>query len=871
MGKFAFGPLARRAVTSSFSLCVVLVFVTRSLAGVGNFCPFGPCVPDHETIINLYWDSDLSQWDSHTGGPASGLTAAQLDKFTAALVHSSYFSQLQQYHVDNLYLGPTLSGADCKSTPSAAALPTDVDAANSGGIDALIGCILKTNTTLMTVDAAIINVFLPPQVVNKTSGFCSPKPDGTHAAAMHNGSSVSNRLSWTVIPTTAACNGSVGSVTVSLSHEMAEAATDPTYAAASGWKAVADGEIADLCEDGADHPHPSAQFLFGLVTQYWSNSANACVTGFASSAPPTISSAMVCGAGRNMQITLLGTFGAAPWDLAPNSGKTAYVRASVNGSWGIGDLLGPPPDSIGFANIAWTKGAGPSGADVIKINGFDSGYGAGGHVARSGDSISITVVNPDNGAVTATTIVAPNVSAVRYFGAPTDLRAGETGGISGQAIDSAGCSTETSLQIQVGPNPFINVDTLDDGWFSTNFTAPDIAGNISISVTGVAGASATTHVHPRLDSLTQPRGDVAGGQVTVLNGLGFDAMNTRVVFSASSTSIQSVSSDHKTVTLLTPSSPIPGVGTVPVEATVNGVDSSPLNYDYVNTGVPVFEFVDANGAVRSSPTCNVGDIRVEIFDANGAPRSGSVLLSASYPAFWVPRSAFLGQWQSSITAALGSIVTISGGGPVTAVDTAHASSKGTESFPVWPRELCEGVKFINTKISQILWKAPKLYASSPSCSGDCGTGGATVVFWADAEDLTKARNYVSIRGDSAEEIQSRYKVDAVASAVRNKLVLANPFIADRRSLLQQAVFVGPMVDIEPQKSGSGKSTPVNGGLISFALPGGSSAYGIVHLRDVDGRQAWVEESKSVVDEYATHVQTKPESVGIYALVQIVSP
>ncbi len=566
---FSFGASVRKAAIRALSLWIALLFVTRSLAGVGNACSPGPCIPDHETIINLYWDSSPTQWESDVGGPGSGLTASQLDKFTAALVHSSYFSQLHQYHVDKLYVGPTLSAADCKSTPSAAALPSDVDAAISGGIDTLIGCILQTNTTLITVDAAIINVFLPPQVVNKTNGFCSPKPLGQGAAAMHNGSSVSNRLSWTVIPTTAACNGSVGMVTTSLSHEMAEAATDPTYDAISGWKVPFDGEIADLCEDPSDHPF--TPFLFGLATQYWSNSANMCVTGFASSAPPTISSAMVCGAGRNMQITLLGTFGDAPWDLAPNSGKTAYLRARISdpsGDWGAGDLLGPPPDPVGFANIAWTKGAGPSGADVIKINGFDSAYGTGGRVLRSGDIISIAVVSPDTGALASATLVSPPVTAVRYFGAAMDLRAGETGGISGQATDSAGCSTGTSLKIQVGSNPLINVETLDDGWFSTNFTAPDIAGNISISVQGVAGASATTHVHPRLDSLIQPRGDVAGGQTTVLNGLGFDAMNTRVVFGASSASIQSVSSDHKTVTLVTPSSPIPGGGTVPVEARV---------------------------------------------------------------------------------------------------------------------------------------------------------------------------------------------------------------------------------------------------------------------------------------------------------------
>src|SRR5579859_7208923 len=65
-------------------------------AGVGNFCPgSGPCNFSDATFVNVYWDVSPASWDADVGGPGSGLTQAQIDAFTAALVHSSYFSQLK--------------------------------------------------------------------------------------------------------------------------------------------------------------------------------------------------------------------------------------------------------------------------------------------------------------------------------------------------------------------------------------------------------------------------------------------------------------------------------------------------------------------------------------------------------------------------------------------------------------------------------------------------------------------------------------------------------------------------------------------------------------------------------------------------------
>jgi hypothetical protein len=901
--KTAFAPLLRpplpalafekakplRSIVPGLCFVAALMLATRCLAhGVGNFCPFGPCVPSQETIINLYWDSSVSQWDTHVGGAASGLTVGQLDAFTTALVHSTYFFQLHQYHVNQILMGPTLTAGDCSATPSAATQPANVDAAINGGIDALIGCIAQTNPTLKTVNAAIINVFLPPQVIDvKGTGFCSPKPDKTHAAAMHNGSSVSNRFSWTIIPTTGVCNSGFGAVTSSLSHEMVEAATDPNPAAPSGWKVVLLGayggdEIADMC---AGILTPTTPFLGGAAALYWSNSDNACVQGFATTTAPSISNASVCGTGGSMQITLRGSFGPPPWDLTSNNGRTLYMRARVNPAdtirlwWNAGSPLGAPlnpvepPERVGFAKVTWTQATGPGGVDEIKISGFDASYGVSGRFVRPGDKITITVVNPDNGALASTTVTSPDVTTVHYFGVAPDLVAGAMSGISGVALDSAGCPVETTIHATGGT--VSSAISGPDGWFSADFTAPEIAGPVTINLINLEGiviASGTTRVHPRLDSLVQPRGGVSGSQTTVLNGMGFDTTATQVTFGGSAAAVKSAAPDHKSVTLTTPKSPLtsPGAGAVSVLATVHGVVSSPIQYDYVDTSAPVIEFVDAAGMPLASKTCDIGHIRVQVFNLDGTPRTGSVLLSAGYPAFWMPTAlGRVGRWVTSITAGLGDVVTLSGGGPVTAVDAANPGSKGTtESFPVWSPDLCDLVKPVDKKLSQIIWaNNAKLYVSSSKCEGDCGGAGPAIMLWADAEDLAKARNYVSVSGKSAEEIKASYKVEAVSKDTRNKLISENPFVAIHAKAQGPAVFVGPMINIETQKAATTEAGHVAGGRISFALPlAGSGAYGIVCLRDVGGRHAWVEDV--IPTRQATKIEADVTSDGIYSLVRI---
>jgi len=248
------------------------------------------------------------------------MTQAQIDAFTSALVRSSYFSQLTQYGVTSVSMQPSVTIGACGT------LPANVDDAIAN-IDALVLCAL-THAEVVASDQVIINVFLPPQVVN--TGFCNVV-NGLKAVGIHGHSDPFASPLWTILPTTSACNGSLTSLLTTMTHEIVEAATDPEPQALSGWKVAADGEIGDLCST-------STPLVFGVATTYWSNSAAACVSGFATATAPVVTSSSVCGTGRDMRFVLNGSFGPAPWDLASNqfAAQSLYLRATISGPAGPG-------------------------------------------------------------------------------------------------------------------------------------------------------------------------------------------------------------------------------------------------------------------------------------------------------------------------------------------------------------------------------------------------------------------------------------------------------------------------------------------------------------------------------------------------------
>src|SRR5262249_11367425 len=87
-------------------------------AQVGNFCPVGPCNPSDATIVNVYWDTSPASWDAAVGGLGSGRTQAQIDAFTKAIAHSTYFSQLKQYGVNSVTVAPSMTTGSCAPVPT---------------------------------------------------------------------------------------------------------------------------------------------------------------------------------------------------------------------------------------------------------------------------------------------------------------------------------------------------------------------------------------------------------------------------------------------------------------------------------------------------------------------------------------------------------------------------------------------------------------------------------------------------------------------------------------------------------------------------------------------------------------------------------
>jgi len=241
--------------------------------GVGNFCPIGTCDISQPIYMNVYWDTSPEQWDLDAG---PGLKRADIDQYVTTIISSSYFTGLKPYNVTSIDYRPSITVSTCGPVPN------DIDQAlaEMGKFaDCVMFLVNSAAPNYLDPNAAILNVFLPPQTVpsSPTADFCA-KYAGEHDKF---GSSVE----VTVIPTATACNPSDSAVFATLSHEMVEATTDPIAQSPTGWKQPSwqgGQEIADICDSlgGTWFPPPD-----GVVVQYWSNVENNCVTGVDGSNP----------------------------------------------------------------------------------------------------------------------------------------------------------------------------------------------------------------------------------------------------------------------------------------------------------------------------------------------------------------------------------------------------------------------------------------------------------------------------------------------------------------------------------------------------------------------------------------------------------
>lgn len=832
--------------------CVVLLNISSAHAGVGcanlGFLSCGFSTP---TYVNVYWDTSKTQWDTDVSGSASGMTESQLDSFTAALVRSSYFSQLSQYGVTSVSVLPSITASSCGAPPA------NVDAAISA-MTTFELCLVGANPFIgeTTTPQVILNIFLPPNTVN--THFCNPGSHG-HAAAMHDWPSLA-LPPFTLIPTTSACTGTPSSVTTALSHEMVEAATDPAPGDMNGWKVPADGEIGDLCENLVQ---PS--FLFGTAQEYWSNSANACVNGFASVTPPSFTPpARVCGTGPTMKFVLNGSFGPAPPD------PSVYVRASIfgNDTWTAGTF---PGDKVGLGQIYWLQGGAPGGGDQIQILGFNSAYGTP-QIVTPGDNVLITVTLPLNGLTATIPVTAPGASQLVNLFVHDLSGLGGTGQVSGIVQDGGGCTVQgasVSLSSSTGTNLSSSSAVTDaNGSFTVSFSAPDVAGRVTISTAPPLAASTSFDLLPELDSLHQAQGSTTGLQTTVLMGRGFDA-STSVDFGVQNAAVQFVSSDHTTVQLLTPPSPLPnqGVGVVDISAAVNGERRFGLQYDYIRPGVPDMKFIGGIGSGEHVFSCNMGRISVNVYDADGTPQSVPVDLSAGYAAFEALPTKFV----SSETVTSGSIITIHGGGPITASNPQVSQSQVTETFPVLTPVECAEMTSFSSQIGQGVFLSPgPFHPTSPACIGDCGSSNLKTVLWGDSEIISNSRNFVAMQAKDASATMNAYIVSGLSEASERSLVTMNPIVIALKAG-NKAEFVGPAIQIERARGSTATSTISEPTQISFSIPanfGRSETYTIARLAVTGKTRAWRSDVSTATNKEKGTVTMTVKATGTYALVHL---
>jgi len=376
--------------------------------GVGNACaPGGTCDITNPVYVNVYWDSSKSQWDQDEISADQGdMLAARIDALTEAITHSNYFAGLSAYSVRSATFLRSVAG-DCAPLPSTIQPPNNY--ANKQ-MQELANCVLAANPDL-NPSTTILNVFLPPQVVptSATADYCN-KYLADHDQFW-------SPVGITRIPTHPTCNSNIGSLFISLTHEMVEAAVDPVPASPTGWKVFGGGvcdEIADLCSCPGKRVAPSPAFLYGLVAPYWINGMNTCFTPSLLSVPPgstpTIAVSNISGSGKSTTFSLSGSSLAdanvgAPWDLKIGrfGGQTLYLQAMIShpgqATWSAGNIEGTPPDKVGFGPITWSD----NGNIVnITVNGFIGDYGNTineivgiASLTRTSNQVTVTTTTPN--------------------------------------------------------------------------------------------------------------------------------------------------------------------------------------------------------------------------------------------------------------------------------------------------------------------------------------------------------------------------------------------------------------------------------------------------------------------------------------------
>jgi hypothetical protein len=371
---------------------------TTTGGGAGGAVPEHPALPQVISIGGPVLAHPKVQPIVYASDPQTG----EIEAFLAELASTSYWGQATaEYGVGALTVLPTLKIAD----PAPASLSDgDLQTAledNTGGVNPAWG----------TPDASVIYLFvLPKGTVVDAGGPCCTEFDGYHDEVTLGSTTVA-------YASVCSCPGFDGKgvdeiqqITVAMSHELIEAATDPfvqsnpayyqTDDDNPAWTLATGGEVADMCEldDGSFVIPQGSKYM---VQKSWSNAAAAagawpCVP--ATSAGPYFAATPVL----SDEISISGWSGSHRGGIVP-SGQSRTFDVKL---WAAGPLAGPievkAVDLADFfggkphLDLSFDKPSGQSGDTLhltVKVNGVDSTLGADVFVveAKVGSDVTLSL------------------------------------------------------------------------------------------------------------------------------------------------------------------------------------------------------------------------------------------------------------------------------------------------------------------------------------------------------------------------------------------------------------------------------------------------------------------------------------------------
>jgi hypothetical protein len=602
------------------------------------------CVISTPKILNIYWNTSAAQWDADAG-PA--FTQARIDAHSLALTRSSYFSQLEQYHVAAPEFIGSVTAGTCASPPRGVV--------NMGEMAAIVMCARNAQPDRFA-GVNLVALFVPPQsspawVTGDIFGAQFELGDCPDYTAFHLLEPGMPDLPIAFVPLNFKCNASFPALFFSYTHELVEAMVDPDPITALGYvdtvladritflTTVLPPEIADVC--------PAATpFLDGKVSEYWSQAAGAagaCVRGFASTAAPVVTSVGLCGSGRNMRINVIGSgFGSPPPDLPPFSLANAATASSLyfrfvdpapsppacgsSSGWEGGHAFDPLDTGVRVQFQSWTDSA-------IAIGGFGGTYGAGGKLARPGDPVVVAVRSSGNGQEACALAMIPRPSQIGLT-TSAPLTVGDHGAIEGVVRDSGGCGQDAiAVTLTASAGTLAGTATTDSfGGFTADFTPPAEDGPVTIAARLNAPPLtrfAAIPIAPVMDTIAPLFGDVAGGTVVTMTGRGFVNNETVVNFGAGNPAAAQVQSPTRLTVVVPPSA---GAGDVPIGVSVRGVPAAAVRlFSYIVPFAPSLQFSDAS--------CGSAVLSAHVFDHQGRPVGGEPVTLTAVAGQFVSGSA----------------------------------------------------------------------------------------------------------------------------------------------------------------------------------------------------------------------------------------